>query len=52
MKQYIGAIIVLVGVIFLVLHALIGGNWTLWVGIIIEVIGMLAQIFLNKQRKY
>ena len=42
----------MVGVIFLVLHAAIGGNWTLWVGIIIEIIGMFAQIFLNKQRKY
>ena len=52
MKQYIGAIIVLIGVVFLVLHALIGGNWSLWAGIIIEFIGVIAQIVFNKQRNY
>ncbi|MCQ2343509.1 MAG: hypothetical protein MJ002_01120 [Paludibacteraceae bacterium] len=52
MKQYLGIIIVLVGVICLITHAFVGGNATLWIGIIIEVIGLVLHIVINKQKKY
>ncbi|MBQ0007848.1 MAG: hypothetical protein KBT40_03940 [bacterium] len=52
MKQYLGTIIILVGVLCLILHASMGGNATLWAGIIIEIIGLGVHIVINKQRKF
>lgn len=52
MKQNLGIIIILVGVIVLILHAVMGGNTTLFAGLAIEIVGLFVQIFTNKQRKY
>ncbi|MBQ0082858.1 MAG: hypothetical protein MJ001_04635 [Paludibacteraceae bacterium] len=52
MKQYIGIIIILIGVICLIAHAFSGGNITLWIGLILEIVGFVSYIFINKQRKY
>ena len=52
MKQYIGIILILIGVICLIAHAFAGGNATLWAGLILEIVGFITYILVNRQRKY
>jgi len=50
MKQNLGILIVLLGCLLLILHAVMHlGNAMLWAGILIEIIGIGVQIFLNKR---
>lgn len=50
MKQNLGILIVLLGCLLLIIHAFAHlGNGMLWAGIIVEIIGIAIQIFLNKR---
>lgn len=50
MKQNLGILIVLLGCLLLIIHAFAHlGNWMLWAGIIIEIIGIAVQIIINKR---
>lgn len=53
MKNYLGPIVMLVGVLFFAVpyFADVISNATLWTGLIITVVGFFLHIFINKRAK-